>query len=64
MKGHEDMCTIIAAFYIYEIMKFKISIADVSRNIQLVAPTNAQWVEPVGNTAISNLPGERPSDSL
>ena len=48
----------------YEIMKCKISIADVSRNIQLVAPTNAQWVEPVGNTAINNLPGERPSDSL
>ena len=37
-KGHEDICTIIPAFYMHAVMKCKKKNADVSYNIQLSGP--------------------------
>ena len=67
-KGHEDKCTIVSTFYMHAVMKCKKNDADVSHNIQMSGPCKCpvgwtHWL-PMGNTAMKNLPEERPSDNL
>ena len=58
-KGHEDICSIIPAFYMHAVMKCKKNNADVSHNIQLSCPYKCPvgWTHSslVGNIAMKNL---------
>ena len=70
-KDHEDICTIIPAFYMHVVMKYKKKKkknADVSHNIQLSGPYKCPvgWTHgsTVGNSAMKSSPEERPSDNL
>ena len=67
-KGHEDICIIMPGFYMDAVMKCKKNTADVSHNIQLSGPYKwpVGWTHwsPVENTAMKNLPEERPCDNL